>query len=72
MISRKKIKAKKGFKAFPWTAVAEDLRRRGNWILVKSTANNKIFERGNERLVAVKLRQDQWKAEYFRAGSDGY
>ena len=61
-------KLKTRIKPMPWKVVVDDLRRRGNWILVGSTPSSKIFERGNERLVAVKLRKEMWKAEYFQRG----
>jgi hypothetical protein len=52
----------------PWSVVADDLKRRGNWSLVNSTPKIKIFQRRNERLVAVKLGRNEWKAEYFQSG----
>ena len=66
--SKSKTKQSKHLPKFPWSAVADDLKRRGRWVLLESTPEAKIFGRGNEKLVAVKLRHKFWKAEYFLAG----
>jgi len=68
MASKTKSKTKNRLPELPWSVVIEDLRRRGNWVLVSSSTKSKVLERGNERLVAVKLGPKEWKAEYFQGG----
>ena len=56
------------YKILPWNAVAEDLARRSQWKLVENLQRRKVFDRGNERIVAVRFGPTNWKAEHFVAG----
>ncbi|HLC39802.1 MAG TPA: hypothetical protein VJJ76_02870 [archaeon] len=58
----------KYFKAWPWHILAEDLARRAGWKWAENNPRRKIFDRRNERIVAVKLGLKEWKAEHFIAG----
>lgn len=63
----KKAKTKDS-RFIPWSVIVDGLKQHGRWSLVESTPKIKIFERRNERLIAVRLGAKQWKAEYFVAG----
>jgi hypothetical protein len=48
----------------PWPVIADGLSKLGHWNLIESSSRRKIFERRNERIVAIRLGPDRWKAEY--------
>ena len=52
----------------PWPVVIEGINKLGHWNLIQSTTRIKSFSRRNEKIVAVKLGPDRWKAEYFVNG----
>lgn len=64
------MNAKKGSKAkfLPWTVVINGVNKLGHWNLFQSTPRTKSFVRGNEKIVAVRLGPNRWKAEYFVNG----
>lgn len=55
-------------KILPWNVVIEGMDKLGHWNLIGSTVRMKSFARGNEKIVAVKLGPNRWKAEYFSKG----
>jgi len=48
----------------PWGVIADGLSKMGNWSMTESSSRRKIFLRGNQRIVAVRLGPNRWKAEY--------
>jgi len=51
-------------KYLPWAVIIDGLNKR-NWSLDESSSSKKIFIRGNEKILVVKLGPNKWKAEYF-------
>lgn len=62
------VKKVSKIKNLPWPVVIDGMNKLGHWTLFQSTMRTKSFTRRNEKIVAVKLGPNRWKAEYFVNG----
>ena len=67
--NQKKIKKMKfGLPVMPWNVVDDGMAKYGNWKLMEVKSNSRSYQRGNEKIVVVKLAPEKWKAQYFSRG----
>jgi len=67
-MASKTKKIKTGLRVMPWRVVDDGMAKFGNWKLIETKTSARSYRRGNEKIVAVKLGPDKWKAQYFAQG----
>lgn len=65
MSSQNKILSKGKIRRIPtWDEIGKMLIYRG-WLLTEREKNKIIYQRGKERIIAVRILGNKWKSEYF-------